>query len=148
MARCKTFPDVIIKTRTATPDFLREFFITVLNFKYLSNVYYLGTKNYKDLIKYGIESFTITIVEKFNSISDIELKNKETYYMNLYNSLDRTIGYNIRQDINGKYICSDSTKEIKRLQTSKQWADGITNLVNNNNLLLCLKTKQNLNIQL
>ena len=84
------------------------------------NIYF-----YQDLIKYGIESFTIIIVEKFNSISDIELKNKETYYMNLYNSLDRTIGYNIRQDINGKYICSDSTKEIKRLQTSKQWADGI-----------------------
>ena len=35
------------------------------------NIYF-----YQDLIKYGIESFTITIVEKFNSISDIELKNK------------------------------------------------------------------------
>lgn len=83
-----------------------------------------NTYFYKDLIKYGIASFDIEIVECFTNISDIELKNKETYYMNLYNSLNRNIGYNIRQDINGRYICSNSTKEIKRKQTSEQWNNG------------------------
>lgn len=80
---------------------------------------------YDDLIKYGIMFFTVEIVEQFDDISAIELKNKETYYMNLFNSLDNNIGYNIRQDINGKYICANSTKEIKRLQTSEQWQNGI-----------------------
>lgn len=80
---------------------------------------------YSDLIKYGMDNFNIEIVEQFNNISNIELKNKETYYMNLYNSLDRNIGYNIRQDINGKCICSEETKEIKRKQTSEQWQLGI-----------------------
>lgn len=80
---------------------------------------------YEDIIKYGIDNFDIDIVEQFNNISNIELKNKETYYMNLYNSLDRNIGYNIRQDINGKCICSEETREIKRKQTSEQWKLGI-----------------------
>lgn len=80
---------------------------------------------YNDLIKYGIMFFTVEIVEQFDDISAIELKNKETYYMNHFNSLDSNIGYNIRQDINGKYVCANSTKEIKRLQTSEQWQNGI-----------------------
>lgn len=45
--------------------------------------------------------------------------------MNLFNSLDSNIGYNIRQDIDGKYVCANSTKEIKRLQTFEQWHNGI-----------------------
>ena len=71
---------------------------------------------YDDLIKYGITCFIVDIVEQFDDISAIELKNKETYYMNLFNSLDSDVGYNIRQDVNGKYICADSTKETKRLR--------------------------------
>ena len=43
---------------------------------------------YDDLIKYGITCFIVDIVEQFDDISAIELKNKETYYMNLFNSLD------------------------------------------------------------
>lgn len=82
---------------------------------------------YDDLIKYGIACFIVEIVEQFDDISAIELKNKETYYMNLFNSLDSNIGYNIRQDIDGKYVCANSTKEIKRLQTFEQWHNGIRN---------------------
>lgn len=80
---------------------------------------------YKDLVEYGLKSFKVDIVESYTNISDIELKNKETYYMNLYDSLNPNKGYNLRQDINGHCICADSTREIKRMQTKEQWASGI-----------------------
>ena len=80
---------------------------------------------YNDLIEYGLSSFVLDIVESYNNISDKELKNKETYFMNLYNSRNPNIGYNIRQDIDGHCICADSTREIKRKQTSEQWKLGI-----------------------
>lgn len=80
---------------------------------------------YNDLIEYGLSSFVLNIVEKYNDISDNSLKNRETYFINLYNSRNPNIGYNIRQDIDGHYICADSTREIKRKQTSEQWRLGI-----------------------
>lgn len=80
---------------------------------------------YNDVIEYGLKSFKIEIVESYSSITDEELKNKESYYMNLYNSLNPEIGYNIRQDIDGHCVCADSTREIKRMQTKEQWASGV-----------------------
>lgn len=88
---------------------------------------YYNISFYNDLSKYGIDSFNIEILEQFDDISDKELKNKEAYYMDLYNSLDPNIGYNIRKDIDGHCICSDSTREIKRQQTKLQWKLGIRN---------------------
>lgn len=86
-----------------------------------------NSKLYADILKYGIEAFDVEVIEEFKDISNIELKNKETYYMNLFNSLDDNIGYNIRQDIDGRCICADSTREIKRKQTTEQWNLGIRN---------------------
>ena len=45
--------------------------------------------------------------------------------MNLYDSINPNKGYNIRQDIDGHCICADSTREIKRKQTSEQWKLGL-----------------------
>lgn len=86
-----------------------------------------NSKLYADILKYGIEAFDVEVIEEFKDISNIELKNKETYYMNLFNSLDDNIGYNIRQDIDGHCICADSTREIKRKQAIEQWNSGIRN---------------------
>ena len=80
---------------------------------------------YNDLIEYGLSSFVVDIVESYNNISDKDLKNKETYFMNLYDSINPNKGYNIRQDIDGHCICADSTREIKRKQTSEQWKLGL-----------------------
>lgn len=81
---------------------------------------------YNDLIKYGIDNFNIEILEEINSnITNKELKNKETKYILKYNSIDPKIGYNLRLDVNGKYICNNSTKLIKKLQTKQQWLNGI-----------------------
>ena len=78
-----------------------------------------------DIINYGINSFIVDIIEEFDSITNIELKNKETNYIIKYNSNNPNIGYNIRLDINGKYICANSTKYLKSTQTKEQWVKGI-----------------------
>lgn len=80
---------------------------------------------YNDVIKYGISSFKIEIVEKYSNISDKELKNKESYYMTFFDSFNPDKGYNIRQDVDGHYICAESTREIKRMQTKEQWVTGV-----------------------
>lgn len=82
---------------------------------------------YDDIIKYGIESFVVDIIEEFDNIDNITLKNKESEYIVKYNSIDSTIGYNLRLDINGKYICNDKTRELKSQQLKEQWANGIRN---------------------
>lgn len=80
---------------------------------------------YDDIIKYGIESFVVDIIEQFDSIDNITLKNKESEYIIKYNSIDSNIGYNLRLDINGKYICNDKTRELKREQLKEQWLNGV-----------------------
>lgn len=80
---------------------------------------------YNDILLYGLNNFKIEIIEQYDNISYIELKNKETYYMNLYNALNNNVGYNIRQDINGHYVCANSTRELKSEQTKEQWRCGI-----------------------
>lgn len=79
-----------------------------------------------DIIKYGINSFNIEIIEKFNNdITNMELKNNESKYIIEFNSINPNIGYNLRLDINGKYICNDLTKQLKSKQLSEQWNSGI-----------------------
>lgn len=78
-----------------------------------------------DLVKYGLINFTFEILEQFDNISDIELKNKETEYIYKYDTLNN--GYNIRIDIDGKYICNNSTKEKLKLQITSQWDSGRRN---------------------
>lgn len=82
----------------------------------------------KDIITYGINSFTIEIIEECDkNINNISLKNKESKYILQYNSINPKIGYNLRLDIDGKYICNSSTKSLKSEQTKIQWAFGIRN---------------------
>lgn len=80
---------------------------------------------YEDILKYGINSFIVSIVETFDNISNVELKNKESYYIKLYDSINPNIGYNLRLDIDGKYIVNESTRLLKRKQTTEQWKNGI-----------------------
>lgn len=79
-----------------------------------------------DIITYSINSFVVDIIEEFdNNITNIELKNKETDYILQYNSINPEIGYNIRLDRDGKYICNSSTRLLKKEQLKEQWALGI-----------------------
>lgn len=65
--------------------------------------------------KYGIENFDFVILEEFQSISEDDLKNKELYWMDFYNSCDRGFGYNLRRDSSTKTTVSDETKLIKSM---------------------------------
>ena len=76
----------------------------------------------QDIISYGINSFIVDIIEKYDkNISNIELKNNESKYIIQYNSINPNIGYNLRLDINGKYICNNSTRILKSKQLKQQW---------------------------
>lgn len=65
--------------------------------------------------KYGIENFDFVILEEFESISENDLKDKELYWMDFYNSCDRAFGYNLRRDSSTETTMSDETKSIKSL---------------------------------
>lgn len=78
---------------------------------------------FEDIIFYGLNSFYLEIIETFTNISDIELKNKESYYITFFDTLNN--GYNIRLDVDGKYICNNSTKLLKQQQLKQQWQSGI-----------------------
>lgn len=80
----------------------------------------------QDIISYGINSFIVDIIEKYDkNISNIELKNNESKYIIQYDSINPNIGYNLRLDINGKYICNNSTRILKSKQLKQQWNNGI-----------------------
>lgn len=82
--------------------------------KKLNSLKYYNVRFYNDLIKYGINNFNVEILEEIDSnITNKELKNKETKYILKYDSINPKIGYNLRLDVNGKYICNNSTKLIK-----------------------------------
>jgi group I intron endonuclease len=70
----------------------------------------------KAWIKYGEKSFVFEIIEK---CSVFDLHDKEHYWVNKFNCLDRLIGYNLKPtDPNGCSIHSEETKEKLR-QTNK-----------------------------
>ena len=88
----------------------------------------------QDIMDFGLFSFNVDIIEEFNeNITDKELKNKETEYILKFNSINPSIGYNIRLDIDGKYICNDSTRDLKRKQLKEQWSKGVRK--NHSNLM-------------
>lgn len=79
----------------------------------------------QDIITYGMNSFRVDIVEEFTNITDVQLKNKETEYILKYNSNNPDVGYNLRLDVDGKYICADSTRSLKSSQVEEQWLNGV-----------------------
>ena len=140
------FPNVIcvykitnLKTNLILIGSTRNLHKRIIQYKYdilHQRVLNLNKRFLQDILLYGINVLDIDILEEFDeNITDIELKNKETKYITQYNSIDINIGYNIRLDFNGKYICNLSTKTLKQEQLKEQWANGIrdnhTNVMKN-----------------
>lgn len=66
---------------------------------------------HRSMAKYGEENFTLEIID-FSDTYD-ELKEKEKYWIKQYNSIDRTIGYNLTEGGDGTFgrKHSEETKE-------------------------------------
>lgn len=75
---------------------------------------------YNSLLKYGFDKHEFEILEECKLD---ELNNREIYWINYYNSTDKTKGLNIREGGNGK-IFSKETRELMR-----QNALGNTNML-------------------
>ena len=64
-----------------------------------------------DVFAYGIDNFTVEILENTDiGVSDKERLLLESLWMDVYNTTDRSYGYNIRQDTVNGYICHSETK--------------------------------------
>lgn len=66
---------------------------------------------HKSMAKYGEENFTLEIIDFAETYE--ELKEKEKFYINKFNSMDRSIGYNLTEGGDGTFgkMHSDETKE-------------------------------------
>lgn len=75
--------------------------------------------------KYGRDSFTYYvaeyIVEENRDILDNILKKSELKWFNILNSLDPKKGYNMRYDSESGMTCSESTLELKSINTTNRY---------------------------
>lgn len=93
--------------------------------EYRKNQHFRETKSKKDdmyfhraLYKYGFDNFQWEIIENITSIED--LNNKEIFYINLYNSTNRTKGYN--RKLGGEQgLCSEETKYLIGIASKRNW---------------------------
>lgn len=76
--------------------------------------------------KYGKENFKAYVLEFVNETDpeklDAILNEKEMYYMNLYNTLDKKYGYNLRSD-RDMYICHPETRIRQSIAGKKRYAN-------------------------
>lgn len=91
--------------------------------------------------KYGQNKFEYFILEYLETFNETLLKEKELYWMNIYNAIDRKHGYNLRRDTSTNCLVLEETKQKLRdsrklrddkfpnlkhevgLKTSKFWKD-------------------------
>lgn len=62
--------------------------------------------------KYGVEHFKIELLEELKNVTEIQLLNRESYYINKFNTLiDNKSGYNLIVKSNNKLLFSNELKE-------------------------------------
>jgi len=62
--------------------------------------------------KYGESNFKLEYVELFDVVDEDLLSDRELFWMEELNTLNREFGYNLRKDSSGKCIVSDETREL------------------------------------
>jgi len=73
--------------------------------------------------KYGNENFEYIILEKTEG--ELETAKRELYWMKIFQSLDRSKGYNLRSDSDSKMICNIETKQLISKRLKKEWSNGV-----------------------
>jgi group I intron endonuclease len=68
--------------------------------------------------KYGFDNFEFSIIDTATSIK--ELNEKEIYYINLFNSCDRNIGYNIELGGNNSLASEETRKKMSASRKGKK----------------------------
>lgn len=76
-------------------------------------------KLYNDMKKIGIEHFYVNIIEEVSVITQTELHNLESYYIDKFDTINN--GYNSRKDIDGKCIVNDNTRNKHKNDTKNAW---------------------------
>jgi group I intron endonuclease len=73
--------------------------------------------------KYGFDNFKFEIIEQCKSVN--ELNEREVYYINLYNSTNREIGYNIHGGGRNKLITQETKDKMSKIRKgtvqSEEW---------------------------
>lgn len=83
------------------------------------NSYLLNSWN-----KYGNENFEYFVLE-FLELDENLVKNRELYWMNKLNSLNREFGYNLRQDSSTNMITNKETSLKISNRLKDEWSSGI-----------------------
>lgn len=62
--------------------------------------------------KYGLDNFKFEILEAHVTLDENHLKDRELYFMDLYNSCDRNFGYNLRRDSSTNSVVHEETRAL------------------------------------
>lgn len=62
--------------------------------------------------KYGEGAFYFRILEEFSEVDEDLLRDRELYYMQLFNTINRDFGYNLRMDSSTKMIVHEETRRL------------------------------------
>lgn len=79
---------------------------------------------FKAMKKHGIDVFELIILERL-PLEEKILKERELFWMDYYNSLDRCCGYNLRRDSETKMIVHPETSKKISARLKKEWKNGI-----------------------
>jgi len=72
--------------------------------------------------KHGFDNFEFSVVE-FCGID--ECSERELYWMEFFNCLDKNFGYNLRSDSSSGMVTHDDTRLLISNNIKQQWADGV-----------------------